>query len=164
MWFGLTTKQPLSKLGSTQAEVPAGVFVQDLMTLSIKQGYEDVEEKPPIEPLVTTVPGLSSDWREPFIKYLTIADVPADNTERERLTQRNKHYILVEGKLYHKNAKAELLHKCVSVEDGVFVQKTAKDLNVNGKYGFPPRHLCGKALEGFRSHITEVEGEMSPGS
>ncbi|XP_066334272.1 uncharacterized protein [Miscanthus floridulus] len=80
-------------------------------------GYEDIEEKPPIEPLVATVPGPSSDWREPFIKYLTIADVPADNTEREHLTQHNKHYILVEGKLYHKNAKVELLHKCISVED-----------------------------------------------
>ena len=62
----------LSKLGSTQAEVPAGVFIQDLVTPSIKQGQEGVEEKPPAELLVAAVPGPSSDWREPFIKYLTL--------------------------------------------------------------------------------------------
>ena len=55
------------------------------------------------------VPGLSSDWREPFIKYLTTIDVSGDNTKRERLTHRSKHYVLVEGKLYRKNAKGELL-------------------------------------------------------
>ena len=99
----------LSKLGSTQAEVPAGVFIQDLVTPSIKQGQEGVEEMPPIEPLVAVVHGPSSDWREPFTKYLTTTDVLADNREREHLTRRSKHYILVEGKVYHKNAKEELL-------------------------------------------------------
>ena len=39
-----------------------------------------------------------------------------------------------------------------------FNQKTAKeDLIVEGKYGIPPRYLCGKALEGSRSHVTEEE-------
>ena len=75
------------------------------MTPSIKQGLEGIEEKPPTEPLVVVVPSPSSDWREPFIKYLTTADVSADNTQRERLTHRSKHYVLVEGKLYRKNAK-----------------------------------------------------------
>ena len=70
----------LSKLGSTWAEVPAEVFVQDLMTPSIKQGHEGVEEKPPIELLVASVPGPSSEWRESFIKYLTTVDVLGDNT------------------------------------------------------------------------------------
>ena len=88
------------------------------MAPSIKQEQEGVEEKPPAEPLVTAVPGPSSDWREPFIKYLTTADVPADNTERERITRRSKHYVLVDEKLYHKNAKEELLQKCVSIEEG----------------------------------------------
>ena len=50
-----------------------------------------------------------------------------------------------------------------SVFPAGFNLKTAKeDLNVKGKYGFPPWHLCGKALEGSRSHITKVEGETSP--
>ena len=88
------------------------------MAPSIKQEQEGVEEKPPVDQIVTTIPGLSSDWREPFIKYLTTADILANNIEREHLTHCSKHYILVEGKLYHKNAKGELLQKCVSVEEG----------------------------------------------
>ena len=70
------------------------------MAPSIKQEQEGVEEKPHAP---------SSDWREPFIKYLTTIDNPGDNTEIECLTRRSKHYILVEGKLYRKNAKGELL-------------------------------------------------------
>ena len=73
----------LSKLGSTQAKVLAEVIVQDLVTPSIKQGQEGIEEKPPAKPLVASIPGPSSDWRESFIKYLTTTDVLADNIERD---------------------------------------------------------------------------------
>jgi uncharacterized protein YuzB (UPF0349 family) len=45
----------------------------------------------------------------PFIKYLTTTDVLANNTDRECLTCRSKHYVLVDGKLMRKNAKEELL-------------------------------------------------------
>ena len=69
---------------------------------SINQGQEGIEEKPPTEQLVAAVPGPSNDWREPFIKYLTTADVLADNIERESLTHCSKHYVLVEGRLYRK--------------------------------------------------------------
>ena len=61
----------LSKLGSTRAEVPAGVFIQDLQTPSIKQ-EQAVHESSPTEQLVLIIPAPSSDWREPFIKYLTL--------------------------------------------------------------------------------------------
>ena len=30
---------------------------------------------------------------------------------------------------------------------------------VKGKHGIPPRYLCGKTLEGSRSHITKVEDQ-----
>ena len=72
----------LSKLGSSRAKVPASVFVQDLMTPSIKEG-QLVDETPPSEQLVLTVPTPSPDWREQFIKYFTIAQVPCDRTEME---------------------------------------------------------------------------------
>ena len=39
----------LSMIGSTQADVPTRVFVQDLVAPSIKQEQEGVEEKPPAE-------------------------------------------------------------------------------------------------------------------
>jgi hypothetical protein len=80
VWADNQAADELSKLGSTRAKVLARVFVQDLMTPSIKQGHEGVEEKPPAEQIVVAVPGPSGDWREPFIKYLTTADILADNT------------------------------------------------------------------------------------
>ena len=41
-----------------------------------------------------------------------------------------------------------------------FNQKTTKeDLIVKGKHGIPPRYLCGKTLEGSRSHITKAEDQ-----
>jgi ribonuclease HI len=46
----------LSKLGSSQAQVPHGVFVQDLVKPSIKEEVDQVVEKPPDQPLVATVP------------------------------------------------------------------------------------------------------------
>ena len=88
----------------------------------IKQ-EEGVEGKPPAEQIVATVLGPSSDWRQPFIRYLTIVDVPADNIERECLTHHSEHYVLIDRKLYHKNARGELLQKCVSMEEGVKILK-----------------------------------------
>ena len=79
------------------------------MAPSFKQEQEAVEEKSHAEQIVIAVLAPSNDWRQPFIRYLTIVDVPADNIERECLIRRSKHYILVEGKLYRKNAKKELL-------------------------------------------------------
>ena len=134
----------LSNIGSTQAKVPARVFIQDFVAPSIKQEQEGVEEKPPAKQIVTAVPGLSSDWREPFIKYLTTADILANNIEREHLTHCSKHYILVEGKLYHKNTKGELLQKFISMEEG---KKILKEIHAGtcGNHA-TSRTLVGKAF------------------
>jgi hypothetical protein len=45
----------LSKLGSSRAQVPHGVFVQDLLKPSIKQEGDPVVEKPLDEPLAIMV-------------------------------------------------------------------------------------------------------------
>ena len=45
----------LSKIGSSRAMIPPGVYVQDLFTSSIKEEKE-VQEIPPAEQLVLTVP------------------------------------------------------------------------------------------------------------
>ena len=111
------------------------------MAPSIKQEQEGVEETPPPEHIVVVVRGLSSDWREPFIKYLTTTDVLADNIERECLTHHSKHYSLVEGKLYRKNAKGELLKKCVSVEEG---EKILKEIHA----GTCGNHVASRTLVG----------------
>ncbi|XP_066333745.1 uncharacterized protein [Miscanthus floridulus] len=86
----------LSKIGSSRAVVPPGVFVQDLLVPSIKEEKE-VEELPPAKPLVLAVPSPVADWREQFIKYLTSAEVPTDKTATECLIHRSKHYVLVDA-------------------------------------------------------------------
>ena len=45
----------LSKLGSSRAKVPHGIFVQDLLTPSIEEEDPTVD-KPPDQPLAATVP------------------------------------------------------------------------------------------------------------
>ena len=47
-----------------------------------------------------------------------------------------------------------------------FNQKTAKeDLIIKGKHGIPPWYLCGKTLEGSRSHVTKaVDQRMTCGA
>ena len=103
----------LSKLGSSRAAIPPGVFVQDLPAPSIKEDKE-VEEVAPAEQLVLAVPSPVTDWREQFIKYLTSAEVPIDKTETESLIRRSKHYVLVDGNLMRKSAKEGILQKCIT--------------------------------------------------
>ena len=47
-----------------------------------------------------------------------------------------------------------------SVFPAGFNQKTSKeDLIVKGKHGIPPWYVCGKTLEGSRSHVIEVDDQ-----
>jgi hypothetical protein len=75
----------LSKLGSTRAAIPHGVFVHDLVKLSIKKEEKHVAKQSSIDQMVATIPTTATDWRESFIRYLTSAEVPQDKTEMERL-------------------------------------------------------------------------------
>jgi len=133
----------LSKLGSTISEVSASIFIQDLQTPSFKQ-EQAIHESSPIEQLVLVIPTLNSDWREPFIKYLTTADVLADKTKMDHLICHSKHYMLVNGKLMRKNAKEELLQKYISQEEGVAL---LQEINARS-YGnhAASRSLVGKAF------------------
>jgi hypothetical protein len=58
MWSGIKNQaaDELSKLGSSRAQVPHIVFVQDLVKSSIKEEVDQVVEKPLDQPLVATVP------------------------------------------------------------------------------------------------------------
>jgi hypothetical protein len=51
--------------------------------------------------------------------YLTYGTGYSDRNENERLIHRNRQYLVVEGKLWRKNAKAEVLMKCIEQEDGI---------------------------------------------
>jgi len=133
----------LSKLGSSRTAIPLGVFVQDLLAPSIKEDKE-IQEVPPAEQLVLTVPSPAANWREQFIKYLTSAEVPADKTETERLIRRSKHYVLVDGNLMRKSAKEGILQKCITEEEGL---KLLLKLH-SGSCGnhVASRNLVGKAF------------------
>ncbi|HET8670197.1 MAG TPA: reverse transcriptase-like protein [Candidatus Saccharimonadales bacterium] len=109
----------LSKLGSSRAEVPAGVFVHDLVKPSITtdaQGPEVSDQ----QILVTDQSSdhQQDDWRLPFITYFNEAKVPDDKTEAEQLIRRSKKYLLVDGVLMRKNPRGEVLQKCVLPEEG----------------------------------------------
>ena len=93
--------------------VPPRVFIQDLVASSIKEEKE-IQEVPPTEQLVLTVPLPVTDWREQFIKYLSSTEVPADKTKTECLTRQSKHDMLVNGNLMRKSAKEGILQKCIT--------------------------------------------------
>jgi ribonuclease HI len=112
VWDKNKAADELSKLGSSQAKVPHGMFVQDLIKPSIKDEEDDVVKKPPDQQLVATVPISittepsptthappltidNSDSRVPFIKYLQDGTGYTDRTENESLICRSKQYILL---------------------------------------------------------------------
>ena len=61
VWANNQAVDELSKIGSTWADIPAIVFVQDLVAPFIKQEQEAIEDKPPTEQIVTVVHAPSSD-------------------------------------------------------------------------------------------------------
>jgi hypothetical protein len=60
-----------------------------------------------------------SNWQAPFIRYLSSGTGYSDKIENECLLCCSKHYLLVDGTLMHKNAKEEILIKCISQDDGI---------------------------------------------
>jgi hypothetical protein len=112
------------------------MFVQDLVKLSIKEEVDHVVEKPLDQPLVATVPPPSTtesspttpavplttntdDWRIPFIRFLQDGTGYANRIENERLMRRSKQYLLVNSVRMRKNAKEEVLMKCINQEAGI---------------------------------------------
>ena len=134
----------LSKIGSSWAQIPQGVFIQDIHTPSVGT---DLVGKSPNEAMLiddTTPTTSSHDWRNPFIKYQSDGSGFQDKTENERLIRQSKNYILVNGKLMRKNASSEVLLKCISKDDGV---KLLDDIHAGscGNHA-ASRTLVGKAF------------------
>jgi len=135
----------LSKIGSSWAQIPQGVFLQDIHTPSVGT---DLVDKPPNETLLVgdaTPTTSGNDWRTPFVKYLSDGSGLQDKTENERLIRRSKNYILVDGRLMRKNANSEVLLKCITQDDGI---KLLDDIHA-GSCG---RHAASRTLVGaFRA-------------
>jgi ribonuclease HI len=122
----------LSKFGSSRAKVSHGVFVQDHVKPSIKEEEDQVVDQQLVAMVPLSISTKSSpttsavsqptdngDWRVPFIKYLQDGTGYTDQTENERLMHRSKQYLLVDGVLMRKNAKEEVMMKCITREVGI---------------------------------------------
>jgi hypothetical protein len=107
----------LSKLGSTRAQVPAGVFVHELHAPSIPEPMPTTTDPAPL-PAGQEVMMIDVDWRQPFIDYIRAQKFPTDKNLAEQLIRQAKSYVLVEDKLYRQGATSGVLMKCVPREEG----------------------------------------------
>jgi hypothetical protein len=107
----------LSKLGSTCAQVPAGVFVYELHAPSIPEPVPTTTDPAP-SPASQEIMMIDVDWRQPFIDYIREQKVPKDKNLAEQLVRRAKSYILVRDKLYRRGAPSGVLMKCVPRKEG----------------------------------------------
>jgi hypothetical protein len=102
----------LSKLGSTRAQVPAGVFIHELHAPSIPEPAPPTTY-PAHPPAGQEVMMIDVDWRQPFIDYIREQKVPSDKNLAEQLIRCAKSYVLVGDKLYWQGASSGVLMKCV---------------------------------------------------
>jgi hypothetical protein len=107
----------LSKLGSTRAQVPAGVFIHELHAPSIPEPAPPTTD-PAHHQAGQEVMMIDVDWRQPFIDYIREQKVPSDKNLTEQLICRAKSYVLVGDKLYRWGASSRVLMKCVPREEG----------------------------------------------
>jgi ribonuclease HI len=136
----------LSKLGSTRAQVPAGVFVQELKQPSIKSSPQITTDtglqKPDREVMM-----LGEDWRETYIDFIRNQRLPermdARSTVAARVMRRSKGFVLVDNKLYQRGARSGVLMKCVTGEDGYDILREIHE-GICGNHA-ALRTLVGKA-------------------
>jgi hypothetical protein len=107
----------LSKLGSTHAQVPAGVFIHELHTPSILEPVPTTTDPAPSQ-AGQEVMMIDVDWRQPFIDYIREQKVPTNKNLAEQITHQAKSYVLVGDKLHRWGATSGVLVKCVPREEG----------------------------------------------
>jgi hypothetical protein len=104
----------LSKLGSTRAQVPVGVFIQELKQPSIKPSPQITTDtslrKPDREVLM-----LGEDWRETYIDFIRDQRQPAGMDARSiaaaHVMCRSKGFVLVDNKLYRRGRMIRCTHE-----------------------------------------------------
>jgi ribonuclease HI len=79
----------LSKLGSSRAQAPHGVFVQEVSRPSIPS--DQAEECNTLSQPESN----SNDWREPIIRYIKNEEEPDDKATAERIARQLAHYTLI---------------------------------------------------------------------
>jgi hypothetical protein len=107
----------LSKLCSTRAQVPAGVFLHELHAPSIPEPAPTTTDPAP-SLAGQEVMMIAVDWRQPFIDYIREQKVPTDKNLAKQLVRRAKSYVLVGDKLYRRDTSSRVLMKCVPRAEG----------------------------------------------
>jgi hypothetical protein len=128
----------LSKLGSTHAQVPAGVFVHELHAPSTPEPATTATDPAPPQ-AVQEVMMKDVDWRQPFIDYIREQKVPTDKNLAEQIIHRAKSYVLVGDKLYRRGTTSGVLMKCVPREEG-------KDILEEIHKGVCDNHVSSRTL------------------
>jgi hypothetical protein len=134
-----TAADALSKLGSSQTQVPPGVFVQEVLHPSIS--LDRVEECNTLSQPESD----SNDWREPIIRYIKNEEEPDDKNAAKRIVRQSAHYTLIGETLYRKGASGVLM-KCI-------LSTTGKQLLDEVHAGQCRIHAASRTLVGkvFRS-------------
>jgi ribonuclease HI len=101
----------LSMLGSSRAQVPPGVFVQEIQQLSV--ATNQMEECH----ILSQVKADPNDWREPIIRYIRNEEESDDKAAAERITRQSAHYTIIGGLLYRRGAGGVLM-KCIHSTTG----------------------------------------------
>jgi hypothetical protein len=84
-----TAADALSKLGSSRAQAPPGIFVQEISKPSILSDQMkecNTLSQPESDP---------NDWREPIIRYIKNEEEPDDKAAAERVSRQLDHYTLI---------------------------------------------------------------------
>jgi ribonuclease HI len=129
-----------SKLGSTCAQVPVGVFIHELHAPSIPESAPTITNLAPSQ-LGQEVMMIDVDWRQPFIDYIHEQKVPSDKNIAEQLVRRAKAYVLVGDKPYRRGAPSGVLMKCVPRGEG-------KDILEEIHKGVCGNHASSRTLVG----------------
>ena len=109
----------LSKLGSTRAAVPPGVFVHELHHPSVKVQNQQISNLE-ASATVREVMMKEEDWRIQFIDFIREFKLPpgveAKSAQAARIIRRSKGFVLVGYNLYKCSASG-ILMKCVTLEE-----------------------------------------------
>jgi hypothetical protein len=93
----------LSKLGSSWAQVPPGVFVQEIQQLSVT--IDQMEECH----VLSEAEADPNDWREPIIRYIRNEEEPDDKVVAVRIARQSAQYTIIGDILYRRGARGVLM-------------------------------------------------------
>ncbi|XP_026450727.1 uncharacterized protein LOC113350831 [Papaver somniferum] len=93
----------------------------------------------------------TSDWRQPYIRYLTTNELPEDEHLASEVNKNAWRYSMIEGHLYRKPVALEPFLRCISAEEGQQILAEAHE-------GICGNHSGGRSL----AHMIRSQGYFWP--